>query len=304
MRKTFKLFCLVFVCSLFVIEAQEEVQTEEPQAKDSKLVKTFDVPEARQGIGVDENYFYAVDNRSITKYDKGTGELVDKWEGPEDGPMIHLDSAVVMDGRIYAAHSNYDISPMTSSIEVWDAETMEHIDSYSFGIEYGSLTWLDRHDGFWWATFANYNNYFAVNGDVAYGNNRWTTMVKLDDDFQKLEAWVFPDGIVERFEDMSNSGGSWGPDGRLYVSGHDLPEVYVMELPDIGSVLEWVGTVNLDIAGQGIAWDRSEPGILYGIVRADRRVSVNDLSEVLMTDEPQSEATSDSVLEDDASSTQ
>jgi hypothetical protein len=288
MRKTFKLFCLAFVCSLVFIEAQEE-----PQAKDSTLVRTFDVPEANQGIGVDENYFYAVDNQTIVKYDKETGELADKWEGPEDGPMIHLDSAVVMDGRIYAAHSNYDISPMTSSVEVWDAETMEHIESYSFGIEYGSLTWLDRHDGFWWATFATYNDYFAVNGDVAYGNNRWTTMIKLDDEFKKVEAWVFPDALLERFEDRSNSGGSWGPDGRLYISGHDLPEVYVMELPEIGSVLEWVGTVNLDIAGQGIAWDRSEPGILYGIVRADRRVSVNDLSDVLMTDEVGTEGSSD-----------
>jgi hypothetical protein len=301
MGKLFARVCLAVFCLLTFVGAQEEASVEEPQARDSTLVRTFDVPEARQGIGVDENYFYAVDNRSIAKYDKETGELADKWEGPEDGPMIHLDSAMVMDGRIYAAHSNYDISPMTSSVEVWDAETMEHVDSYSFGIEYGSLTWLDRHDGFWWATFANYNNYFSVNGDIAFGNNRWTTMVKLDDDFKKVEAWVFPDGIVERFEDMSNSGGSWGPDGRLYVSGHDLPEVYVLELPDIGSVLEWVGTVNLDIAGQGIAWDRSEEGILYGIVRADRRVSVNDLSDVLMTDEPQSEATSDS---SDASSTQ
>jgi hypothetical protein len=154
-------------------------------------------------ISVDENYFYAVDNRSIAKYDKETGELVDKWEGPEDGPMIHLDSAMIMDGRIYAAHSNYDISPMTSSIEVWDAETMEHVDSYSFGIEYGSLTWLDHHDGFWWATFANYNNYFAVNGDIAYGNNRWTTMLKLDDEFQKVEAWVFPDDR-KRFKRSKN----------------------------------------------------------------------------------------------------
>lgn len=303
MGKLFARVCLTVFCLLILVAAQEEA-VEEPQAKDSTLVRTFDVPEARQGIGVDENYFYAVDNRSIAKYDKQTGELVDKWEGPEDGPMIHLDSAMVMDGRIYAAHSNYDISPMTSSIEVWDAETMEHVDSYSFGIEYGSLTWLDRHDGFWWATFANYNNYFSVNGDIAYGNNRWTTMIKLNDEFEKVEAWVFPDGIVERFEDMSNSGGSWGPDGRLYVSGHDLPEVYVMELPDIGSVLEWVGTVNVDIAGQGIAWDRSEPGILYGIVRADKRVTVNDLSDVLMTDEPRGEASGDSSLEENPNSTQ
>ncbi len=28
---------------------------------------------------------------------------------------------------------------------------------------------------------------------------------------------------------MSNSSGSWGPDGRLWTTGHDLGEAYVME---------------------------------------------------------------------------
>jgi hypothetical protein len=86
---------------------------------------------------------------------------------------------------------------------------------------------------------------------------------------------VIPPPILERFEDMSNSGGSWGPDGRLYISGHDPAEVYVMELPEAGSVLNWVATVPLDIAGQGIAWDRSQPGVIYGIHRAGGRVVVS-----------------------------
>src|SRR3546814_8779330 len=47
---------------------------------------------------------------------------------------------------------------MTSSVEVFDTRTMEHVDSFSFGILRGSLTWLDRHDGAWWAGFANYDN--------------------------------------------------------------------------------------------------------------------------------------------------
>jgi hypothetical protein len=40
----------------------------------------------------------------------------------------------VIDGKIYAAHSNYRFFPMTSSIEVWDARTMEHVGSHSIGI--------------------------------------------------------------------------------------------------------------------------------------------------------------------------
>src|SRR3954464_860548 len=67
----------------------------------------FAVPEANQGVGVDAQHFYAVDNQAIGKYDKTTGKLVKKWQGDKKGPFLHLDSAMVMDGKIYAAHSNY-----------------------------------------------------------------------------------------------------------------------------------------------------------------------------------------------------
>ena len=78
-------------------------------------------------MGVDAKHFYAVDNQAIGKYDKTTGKLVKKWQGDKKGPFLHLDSAMVRDGKIYAAHSNYPDWPMTSSLEIFDAETMEHI---------------------------------------------------------------------------------------------------------------------------------------------------------------------------------
>ena len=119
------------------------------------------MPEANQGVGVDERHFYAVDNQAIAKYDKKTGKLVKKWQGPSDGPIVHLDSAMLMDGKLYAAHSNYPEWPMTSSVEIFDADTMEHIGTHSFGIQWGSLTWVDWHDGHWWMTFANYDRPFG-----------------------------------------------------------------------------------------------------------------------------------------------
>jgi hypothetical protein len=83
-----------------------------------------------------------------------------------------------------------------------------------------------------------------------------------------VEAWVLPKMLLERFQDMSNSGGSWGPDGFLYLTGHDPAELYRMKLPTSGSVLELVDIIQMNIRGQGIAWDRSERGVIYGIVRA------------------------------------
>ena len=231
----------------------------------------LDIPEANQGVGVDADYFYAVDDRTIAKYTK-TGNLVAKWEGPATGPIIHLDSATVIDGKIYASHSNYRFFPMTSSIEVWDAKTMKHIGSHSMGIRLGSLTWLDKHDGHWWGTFANYDrtgrNPDGTNSTLPYGGKINTTVVKFDRDWQVKEAWILPLDLLNRFADMSNSGGSWGPDGSLYLTGHDPAEVYKIRFPEAGSVLEVAQVIPANIRGQGIAWDHSNPGVLYGIIRA------------------------------------
>ena len=74
---------------------------------------------------------------------------------------------------------------------------------------------------------------------------------------------------------MSNSGGSFGPDGWLYITGHDASEVYVLKLPSAGDILLWVATIQApDIAGQGIAWDRLEGrnGSLYGISREETQI--------------------------------
>jgi hypothetical protein len=233
-------------------------------------IAELDIPEAYQGIGVDDRYFYAVHNRIIAKYDKKTGKPAGKWEGPKDGPIIHLDSALVMDGKIFAAHSNYPEWPMTSSLEIWDAQTMKHIGTHSFGINWGSLTWADFYNGNWWMTFANYDRPFGP-GKTPYGHKAATQMIKFTADFRFVAAWVLPKAILDKFEAMSNSGGSWGPDGYLYLTGHDPAEVYKMTLPKAGSVLELVEIIPANIRGQGIAWDRSDRGVLYGIIRATRK---------------------------------
>ncbi|MGE0816498.1 MAG: cycloisomerase [Vicinamibacterales bacterium] len=239
-----------------------------PQAQPSLTrIAEFGVPEAGQGVGVDARYFYAVSDTTLAKYDKRTGQLVTRWSQPAGGPLIHLDSAMVKDGRIYAAHSNYPTWPMTSSLEVFDADTLEHVDSHSFGIRWGSLTWVDFHDGFWWMTFANYDQPYGPGG-TPYGHKAATQLIKFTTDFHMVEAWTLPAAILDKFDLMSNSGGSWGPDGFLYLTGHDLAELYRMRLPAAGSVLDLVATIPMAVRGQGIAWDRSEPGVIYGIVRA------------------------------------
>ena len=138
---------------------------------------------------LDKDYFYAVDNRTIAKVDKHTGTVVDKWEDVPGGPFIHLDSAMVRHGKIYAAHSNWRRLPMTSSIEVWDAKTMEHIETHSFGrAGLGSFTWFDYHEGYCWGTFANYDR-LGPDGNP-YGGRMNTTLAKFDNGWNILQTWI------------------------------------------------------------------------------------------------------------------
>ncbi|MGL4575347.1 MAG: hypothetical protein ACRCV9_11215 [Burkholderiaceae bacterium] len=270
------LLSLAFAVAIFTAPAlaQQATPAAKPTVREFTELKRFPAPEAHQGVAVDKQHFYPVTNFAIGKYDKNTGQLVGKFEMPKDGPIIHFDSGVVIDGKIYASHSNYPQEPMTSSVEIIDAATMKHIGTHSFGIMLGSCTWIDRHDGAWWAVFGNYSRVFGTN-QRPYGNSYWTTLVKMDDKWKIEQAWIFPTEVIKRAEPMSISGGSWGPDGLLYVTGHDHTETYVLRLPKMGSILELVETVPLNVNGQGIAWDRSDPGTIWGISRAKKEVIVS-----------------------------
>jgi hypothetical protein len=240
-----------------------------------RILATFHAPEARQGVAADESHLYVISNHAIGKYDKSTQRRVARWECPEGEPLTHLNAGIVLDGKLYCAHSNYPGVPMTSSVEIFDTETLEHIGSHSFGVMAGSLTWLDRRDGFWFACFAHYGNRAAEPGR----DPSWTTLVKFDSDWRRLESWVFPPELVERFGDYSSSGGAFGPDGRLYVTGHDNPELYVLALPEAGSVLRWEDTVSIRAEGQAYGWDPSEPWTLYSIVKRERLVIKSQLED-------------------------
>jgi len=265
--------CVPFIVILILIAAPEYSGGQSPEnpGRAFRELTRFDAADAHQGVAVDSRYFYTISTRAIGKYDKATGAQIERWEGMASGPIIHLDSGVIVNDTLVCAHSNYPGIPMTSSVEMWDAETLEHIGTHSFGIHRGSCTWIDRHDGYWWAVFANYNRVFGRSRE-AYGNSYWTSLVKFDDHWQWLESWVFPDSVIGRALPMSISGGSWGPDNVLYCTGHDREEVYVLALPEAGSVLTLLDIVSIPTAGQGIAWDRSNPGMLYGIDRSRKQV--------------------------------
>jgi hypothetical protein len=241
----------------------------------AKEVRRWPAPEARQGVAVDADYFYAIVNTRIGKYDKSTGRKVGEWVG-DRLRIIHLNSCAVIDAMLVCAHSNFPEVPMASSVEFFDPATMRHVRSVPLGIADGSLTWIERHGGKWWAGFANYDD----KGGEPGRDHRFTQVVMFDDDWRRLGGYRFPDSVLQHFAPLSNSGGSWGADGLLYVTGHDAREIYVLREPGEGPTLEHLATIAAPLDGQAWAWDRSATRTLYGITRRNGEVVVIDMPRV------------------------
>ncbi|MFT5471277.1 MAG: putative GH43/DUF377 family glycosyl hydrolase [Verrucomicrobiales bacterium] len=234
---------------------------EEPRISFQEIER-FESPQAHQAVAVDATSFFAITNRSISKHDKFSGELQKTWTAEEDSPVIHMNGGIVVDGRLYCANSSWPKAPLHNTVEILDAETLEHIERRTFPETEGALNWIERHRGSWWLAFVFFEE------DV-----KRSQIVRYDDKWEVTGKWILPDSVIERLAPHSNSGGAFGPNGRLYLTGHDHGELYVMENPiHAWGELTHLATVKAPIAGQGIAWDRSDIGILYGIVRKTHEV--------------------------------
>ncbi len=239
-------------------------------------LERFKAPEARQGVAVDSNFIYVIGNHEIGKYDRESKKLVDRWACEEGKPLIHLNAGLVREGKLICAHSNYPLVPMMSSVETWDAETLEHIDSVSLGHREGSLTWFDWKDGFFYMNFAHYANRAQEQGK----GPEWTQLVKFDDKGNRRESWVYPPELVEKFGKYSSSGGAFGPDGRLYITGHDNKELYVVSFPAGGSYMVWEDTTPFPSEGQAFVFDPEDPTLIFSIIKREREVIIGRLVEV------------------------
>jgi hypothetical protein len=231
----------------------------------AELVRRYDASEANQGVAVDARSIYAVGNSQIGRYDKRTGKMTGSWTGdPKVFP--HLNSCAAIGAELVCASSNYPATPMTSTVEVFDRARLTHLRSIPLGHQVGSLTWAVRKGDAWWAGFANYD---GRGGEPGRDHTR-SALVKFDLAGKPLAQWTFPKSVLDRFAPHSTSGGVWGDDGLLYVTGHDAAEVYVLRVPPGGGVLEEVATIAVPIEGQAIALDANR--MLYGISRKNRQV--------------------------------
>ena len=243
----------------------------------ARTVRTYDAPEADQGVAVDATYFYPVDNTVIGKYRRDTGNLVGRFVAPNKGLIRHLNSCYARDDQLWCANSNYPLTPMGSSVEVFDARTMQHVDSRSLGMtDEGSLTWFDDLPDGRIAGFAHYSG----NGGLPFKNHRYASVVTFDDRWRRTGGWLFPETVVARMAPHAASGGALGPDGLLYILGHDLPEMYVLARPVMGPTLIHVATIALEAEGQAFSFTPDGERTVFTIDRRAghvRQIALPDL---------------------------
>ncbi len=254
--------------------SQAATQTAKPAAPATGLaaeeIGRWPAPEALQGTAVDAEHFYAVVNYAIGKYRKSDGEKVAAWRGGKGGPHEHLNSCYADADRLVCAHSNFPDLPMASSIEYFDKATLAPAGSRALGFALGSLTWAEKRGDEWWAGFANYDG----KGGEPNRPHTYGSVARFDAEWRLLEQWLLPETVLERMAPHSASGGAFGPDGLLYLMGHDRKELYAVALPEAGVRLVHRATIAVNAEGQAFAWDRSQPEarILYAISRPNREV--------------------------------
>lgn len=252
----------------FALLAEAAAAVAPPVTAPAAVIRRYPAPEARQGVAVDACHVYAVSNWTIVKYDKASGEKLAEWRG-DPVRFPHINACTVIRAELVCANSNFPATPHTSSVEFFDPVRLTHKRTISLGLGTGSLTWVDRWNGAWYGLYANYDD----KGGEPPRDHRHTVLVRFDDAWRRTQAWSFPATVLDRFAPTSSSGGAFGRDGLLYVTGHDHKELYVLKPPTAGgSVLEHLATIPADIEGQAIDWDESAPGVLYGISRPSREI--------------------------------
>jgi hypothetical protein len=272
--------CVVAVCLWWTLASGQIPEYKPPEIRHltARTLRVFEAPEADQGVAADARHFYVVDNTVIAKYEIASGHRVGQWVGPHNGLIRHLNSCIVDVGKVWCANSNYSLTPMGSSVEVFDAVTLEHVDTHSLGmLDEGSLTWFDRYRGGWIAGFAHYDE----TGGLPFKDHRFSSVVSYDADWRRTGGWLFPSSALDRMAPYAASGGAIGPDGWLYLLGHDRPEMYVVARPPMGPTLVHIATIALEAEGQAFSWAQEGTRTIFTVDRRKGLVRLIDVPLVI-----------------------
>lgn len=275
MLRFLKLLCLLLLSTTPAL-ADDDVPGDWPvyqppavQQLQAQEVARINAPEARQGVAVDRDHYYAVGNHVIAKYARATGDRVALWRGARGGPVIHLNACLVDGGELACAHSNYPHVPFANSVEWYDRKTLQPTRSKSLGVmDEGSLVWFDHVPEGWIVGLAHYSG----EKGLGFKDSRFASVELYDPQWRRIGGWALPETLLDRIAPKAASGGAIGPGGYLYVMGHDLPEMYVLGKPLAGPTLVHIATIAIEAEGQAFDFDESRPGEVCAISRPNAQI--------------------------------
>ena len=129
-----KLLILLAVCSLGMTVSAQHLGTE------YRLKKIIPVA-GRQGIAIDDKYYYVSDTRVLYKYTKD-GTLVMKNDKPFQKPELanHFGDIDVWNGEIYTGNEKFEYGRgYNIMIDIFDAETLKYKRSLPWSPESGQV---------------------------------------------------------------------------------------------------------------------------------------------------------------------
>lgn len=270
----------VIAAAAFAQQAAPTYQPPSVQELSAAETARWNAPEAGQGVAVAGNHVYAIGNFVIARYNRTTGTRDAVWRGERGGLISHLNSCFVEGNELWCANSNHPRLPFANSVEIFDATTLAHTRSIPLGImDEGSLVWFDRVGSDWIVGLAQYNDETGL----AFKNNSFAGVQLHDERWRRVGGWALPPALVERMAPQAASGGAIGPDGLLYMMGHDRPEMYVLARPARGPYLIHVATIAIDAEGQAFDFDESRPGEVCAISRPNRQIRCFRMPQVTLT---------------------
>ena len=255
--------------TLLLLPLASGAKAQEANGPAFPVVASFAAEEAQQGVAVDRDFIYVIGNDVIGKYDRKSFRRVARFKDAPNGHLQHMNGGVVVGDRLYCSHSNFPDTPMTSSVEIFDTKTLRHVGSQAFGIDAGSLVWLDQYKGDWYVCFGHYN---GKGGEAGMKNDR-SVLVRYDREWRRKGAWTFPKALVDRWDGMTCSGGVIDRDGTIYATGHHAPELHVLRFPSAGAQLELTRVISSPVEGQGIALDMTGRQLIQ-MQRKERKIYV------------------------------
>jgi hypothetical protein len=225
-----------------------------------KIVNIYEnIKEARQGITVDDLYFYAISDRHVGKYERKSGKKV--LSRKYDDNIKHLNGGFIDGDNLVCTHNPKGINSIVTinkhnleiinRYDLTNTKLTNNINSTFIDGTNSYLTWISRYNSKTYGVIAFYKEHVDN-----------TIFCEFDEKFNIINSWKFPKKVLSRLKPWSVSGG-FVKNGYIYASGHDKGEIYILHIKDDKNILELLEIIDVKSSGQGVSYHNNNLFVIH-----------------------------------------